>query len=151
MLLGATNQKELELFERLGKVALTTEDILSGGGVRRLAAVLQSMRTEPFDETSGSIEDIDIGDGGTLAEDVVRTLTGMLAQAASNLTLASAAWDGVYICGSVATAWWQQADLSEFRSKFIGRSKMCCELERTPIGLITEEHPALIGLANMKV
>jgi glucokinase len=151
MSLGATNHKELELFERLGKVDLTTEDVLSGSGVRRLATILQSMWMETLGETSGSIEDFDLGDGGMLAEEVVRTLTGILARACSNLTLTCAAWDGVYICGSVATAWWQQADLSEFQRKFVGRSKMCCELERTPIGLITAEHPALIGLANMKV
>jgi glucokinase len=151
MLLGATSRQELELFERLGEAACTTEDIMSGNGVQRLAAAVQAERTGLLPGADGVIENFDLGNGSDLASEVVRTLTGLMARACSNLVLASAAWDGLYICGSVAAAWWQHADLSEFRSRFVGRSKMHGKLEATPVGLITAQHPAFIGLANLRV
>jgi glucokinase len=151
MQLGAASRQEFELFERLGGGACMTEDIISGNGVRRLAAAMQAERTGSLPIPDRGIENFDLGDGSDFASEVVQTLTGLMARTCSNLTLASAAWDGLYVCGSVAVAWWQHADLSEFRRRFVGRSKMRDKLEETPVGLITAEHPAFIGLANLRI
>ena len=41
--------------------------------------------------------------------------SAFLARAAASLVLAATAWDGVYLCGSVALAWAEHADRPAFR------------------------------------
>lgn len=129
MRLAADNAEELALFSKLEIGQATVEDILSGGGLQRLQAHVAEARPE-------------FG---------YQYFTGFLARACADLVLASAAWDGLYLCGSVATAWWQRADLDEFRRLFVGTSKMSHQLRATPIALIDAELPALIGLAHLNV
>lgn len=133
MVLGAMDNRELDLFQRASDKDMTVEDILSGDGVRNLARLLGMSDASPF--ASGSTE----------------IVTRILARVSASLTLASAAWGGLYFCGSVATAWWQVADRSVFRDHFCGRSRMRDQLEMTPVGLIKTDHPAFVGLANLKV
>lgn len=131
MSLGAMDSSELELFRQLSSKAMTVEDLLSGDGVRKLASHLGGTDANPFSSGSSQI------------------LTRVLARVSANLTLASAAWGGLYFCGSVATAWWSMADHSEFRHHFCGTSKMHDKLEKTPVGLIKIDNPAFVGLANL--
>ncbi len=133
MVLGATNSEELELFQKFSGADLTVEDVLSGPGVRQLDDALGNAETDHVSSSAFGL------------------MTPILARVSANLTLSSAAWGGVYFCGSVATAWWQLADLTEFRRLFCGNSKMTSRLEAVPLGLIQVEQPAFVGLAQMDI
>lgn len=160
MMLGALDAEELGFFERVGLNAPTIEDLLSGEGVRRIASLYlehrvneQPLRVETathpgIDE--GASADFDLADGSAAAGETIERLTAIMARVCSNLVLASAAWDGIYMCGSVANAWWQHADRRAFRRMFAGHSKMQRLLDRTPVALITLDDPALLGLANFR-
>lgn len=133
MELGAINSGELELFRQLSDQVVTVENILSGDGVRQLARL------------SGAANGKQQGPGSS------EITTPILARVSANLALASTAWGGVYFCGSVATAWWREANHSDFRRHFCGSSKMRDRLEKTPVGLIKTAHPAFLGLANLVI
>lgn len=135
------DDEERALLDALGIPDLTVEDVLSGAGVRRLA--------EGLGAAAG--DRIDLADASPLAAAVAGCMTRILARTCSNLVLASAAWDGVYLCGSVAEAWWRSAERDAFRSGFVGRSKMSHRLAATPVGLITAGTPALIGLSRIRI
>ncbi|MCB1509966.1 MAG: glucokinase [Hyphomicrobiaceae bacterium] len=144
MVFGATGRDELNLFRQISEHALTHEDVLSGPAVRRMASVFAATHG-----TSRIAPDFDLADDSQVARQTVERMAELLARACRNLTLASAAWDGVYLCGSVAKAWWQRADLAAFRRQFASDSKMQHLLDRTPIGLLSGDDPALIGLSKL--
>ena len=64
-----------------------------------------------------------------------------------NQVLAVAAWDGVFLCGSVARSLVNTADLAILRQAFEGTGRMSGWMKRVPIAFLTEEYPALAGLA----
>jgi glucokinase len=131
MTLGAVDDAELAIHAQIGAGPLTIEDVLSGDGIVKLRALLQKQ-----------------GDDATQAD----AWFGMwLARACANLVLASASWDGVLLCGSVASAWWRSADFEAFQNAFAGTSAMRDRLRRTPIGLIQHDWPAFVGLSNLEI
>ncbi len=143
MFLGAISQDELDFFGAASTKAPTYEDFLSGPGVRLIASVFAGS-SDPAQRAL----DFNLADDGPAAKQTIERMTVLMARACRNLTLASAAWDGLYLCGSVAKAWWQQADLKAFRRRFAAHSKMQMLLESTPACLLSVSDPALIGLAN---
>ncbi len=123
----------------------TVEDYLSGRGVRELAA------KQAAPGHSSAHLPISIDADSPEAIDVRKAFATMLARTAANLVLATSAWDGVYLCGSVATAWFQVGDHEAFRRCFNGTGPMADRLAATPIALITHDLPAFIGLARIDV
>ncbi|MGI9523628.1 MAG: ROK family protein [Hyphomicrobiaceae bacterium] len=148
MSLGATTPEDFEVIRSLRLSHVSVEDILSGGGVRRLASVdgiIDGHQGTPI----GEDDDFDLLVDTASAGRVIEIFTRFLAQTSANLVLASASWDAIFICGSVATAWWQRADLGAFRRIFASHSRMGEQLAQTPIGLIKAKYPAFIGLTHV--
>jgi len=81
----------------------------------------------------------------------VRIFSDVFAQALGNLVLAVAAWDGVFVFGSVAREWARIADHSRFRSIFEDKGAMQQHLTRVPIAIVTAEDVTLAGLAAIPV
>ena len=66
---------------------------------------------------------------------------------AGDLTLATSAWGGVYLCGSVATAWAAIADVGRFRAEFVRKGPMRTRMLKVPTAVIRRDNAALFGLA----
>ena len=138
---------ERALVSALGYDSPTFEDIVSGNSVRRLWSAVSDCKAGI---TMGNADDkFDFATTDPISKEVLRYFSAFLARATSNLVLASTAWDGVYLCGSVATAWSKSADYAEFRRAFTGSGRMRHRLAQTPIGLIRHELPAFVGLAHV--
>ncbi len=73
--------------------------------------------------------------------------SALFGQVCGDLVLATGAWAGVYLTGSVATAWSHAADIEAFRAAFCDKGPMSARMVRVPVHLIVAEHPALRGLA----
>jgi glucokinase len=68
-----------------------------------------------------------------------------------NLVLATGAWGGVYLCGSVASAWCRTGDLSSFRAAFQNKGRMSDQMARVQVSQIVLPHPALVGLTAIEL
>jgi glucokinase len=66
-----------------------------------------------------------------------------------NLVLATGAWGGVYLCGSVASAWCRTGDLSSFKAAFQNKGRMSNQMARVQVSEIVMPHPALVGLTTV--
>ncbi len=73
--------------------------------------------------------------------------SALFGQVCGDLVLATGAWAGVYLTGSVAGAWSQAADMDAFHAAFCDKGPMSARMARVPVHLILAEHPALKGLA----
>jgi glucokinase len=149
MHLGCSNARELALLAALGQENTTVEDILSGDGAHRLWHAIAAA-SGPIDaRPSDPVHALDFADTDPATNETRNVFSTYLARAAANLVLASAAWDGVYLCGSVALAWSEKADRGAFRQTFAAIPKMHDRLANTPIGLIRDPFPAFVGLASL--
>jgi glucokinase len=81
----------------------------------------------------------------------VALFTAILGRIAGNLTLATCAWGGVYLCGSVATAWADIADIGRFRDEFTRKGPMHARMLEVPTAVIRRDNAALYGLAMMPI
>jgi glucokinase len=122
----------------------SVEHVLSGRGISNLHAALskQPNLLPAADIFSQAGADPDCA--ATL-----RLFTRIAGNALGNLVLSSAAWDGVFLCGSVARSLAKSADLSVFREAFEGTGPRSAWLKRVPVALLTDENPALAGLAAL--
>jgi glucokinase len=121
------------------------EDLLSGPGLSRLtSAILQASPTNSGASTSDIFKP-DVQDPGI--RDTCLVFTDLLARLAGDLVLAGGAWGGVYLTGSVVSAWAKSANTKEFRRIFAAKGKMQSRMQHVPTRLITATTPALFGLS----
>lgn len=122
----------------------TIEDFVSGAGVGRLyTAHLSGARRE----TGRSADAVFAAVGrDPEAARSAAMLSRLLGRTIGDLVLATAAWDGAFLCGSVARAWLGVADVDAFRSAFESKGPMRDRMGRVPTFLINEPEPALMGL-----
>ena len=146
---ASANVDCLEILEELHGAPLTVESVLSGMGVQRVAAAIR--RCGGQDECLDTpLKPIDLTDVDPITRATHQLFSRFLAETAANLALASAAWGGVYFCGSVATAWARSVNHDQFSADFVGTTSMRHMLTATPIGIIEHELPSFIGLANIE-
>jgi len=123
----------------------TVEDVLSGSGVARLQARLAGGGAQ---QAAGVFADA-VRDPS--ARRTVELFTAILGRIAGDLALATCAWGGVYLCGSVATAWAGIADSERFRAEFTRKGPMRARMQRVPTAVIRRDVAALYGLAMMPI
>lgn len=127
----------------------TIEDFVSGAGVVRLhAAHLQEAKSEAG--RSADAVFAAVGHDPAAARTAVM-LSRLLGRITGDLVLATAAWDGAFLCGSVARAWLRVADIAAFRSAFESKGPMHDRMARVPTFLINQPEPALMGLTYAEV
>ena len=121
----------------------SVEHVLSGRGLCNLHAAISKAATP-----CAAAADI-FSQAGTdpHCAAALRLFTQIAGNVLGNLVLAVAAWDGVFLCGSVARSLAKTADLAVFRQAFEGTGRMSAWMKRVPVALLTEEYPALAGLA----
>lgn len=120
---------------------VSVEDILSGSGLARLAGGHSR-------QASGIFAEADRDQAAARAADLFTTTLGRVA---GNLALATCAWGGVYLCGSVASAWAATADIQRFRAEFARKGLMHARMLKVPTAIIRRDMAALYGLAMMLI
>jgi glucokinase len=126
---------------------LTVEDILSGAGIGRLytahAREVSAHRTA--DEVLSAVA------SDPAAARTAAMLSQLLGRITGDLVLATASWEGAFLCGSVARAWLSVGDLAAFRASFEDKGPMRARMSRVPTFLISAPEPALLGLTHAEV
>jgi glucokinase len=126
----------------------TVEDFLSGAGIGRLntAGARAAEAGAAHERTAEAI----FADAATdpVAARTVQMLSRLLGRVAGDLVLATAAWDGAFLCGSVARAWLEVADIGAFRAAFEDKGAMRERMTHVPTFAIIAPEPALLGLTH---
>lgn len=129
----------------------TVEDFLSGHGIFEYYKKL--------DKNGPAADSTDIfsaPDSDTAALRTRLQISAMLGRAAHNLTLAHAAWDGIYLVGGVIDGWAAAAIKDPaLLERFLGAydnpgpkpSPMHTQLHATPVAIIKRPQVALYGLS----
>ncbi len=136
------------LRERFGTV--TIEHVLSGSGLAALYEALcyvdgkTVIVPEQHHITTAALDGSD-----PIAAETVSLFLSILGTAAGNLALTTMATGGVYIAGGIVPACVSLVGKSPFRDSFLGASKMRPLLEPIPTYVITNEHPAFVGLVRL--
>jgi len=152
MTLGSSGTPEVDLTQvgtRIGGASI--ESLLSGKGV---AALYKRLAQADDGSIDAKIEAGDVlarARNDAAAARTVQLLTASFAWVAGDLALASAAWGGVYLCGSVALGWSAVADIDRFRVEFTQKGAMSSRMQEVPTVIIRRKDVALFGLAKMAI
>ncbi len=123
----------------------SVEDALSGRGLSNLhAALVEDALQYTAAEITRSASDPKFA--ATL-----RLFTQIVGDVLGNLALAMAAWDGVFLVGSVAKGYAHAADRAALREAFENKGPMKEWMKRIPLALIEKEDAALYGLAALSL
>ncbi len=123
MTLGAIEQRSGIEGAALG--AVSVEDRLSGLALS--GGTIQPFDRHPFSSAFGEL----------------------FGAVCGNVVLATGAWGGVSLCGSVAAAWCRTGEFESFTSAFRDKGRMSKRMERVPVSEIILAHPVLIGLTTV--
>lgn len=149
MTLGAVDADELGLIEEGGRGSV--EDLLSGRGVHTLYGRIASRRGAEARPDSCGSEIFARAHADPIAAETLQCFTRLLGRVAGDLVLASGAWGGVYLCGSVAQGWAAVADIDEFRSYFERKSVMSERMRGVFSGVIKPDDTPLVGLTYLPI
>jgi glucokinase len=144
MTLGAIDADELGLIDEGGHGSV--EDLLSGRGVLTLYSRIASRRGAGQLAGLCGSEIFTRAHADPIAAETLRCFTRLLGRVAGDLVLASGAWGGVYLCGSVAQGWAAIADIDEFREHFERKSVMSERMRGVFSGVIKPDDTPLVGL-----
>jgi glucokinase len=130
------------LWEEFGHVS--AERLLSGMGLELIHRALAGQRLSAPEITSRAL------DGSSIAcRETVETFCAVLGSVAGNVALTLGATGGMYIGGGIVPRLGALFTGSRFRERFEGKGRLSGYLARIPTWLITEEYPALRGVAAM--
>ncbi len=134
--------------KRFGYVSI--EHVLSGSGLKNLyTAIAEVDGIEGEIPEQHAITDAAIAGTHPACVETLSLFLSILGVVAGNLAVTSMAKGGVYIAGGIVPAITQFADKSRLRVCFTGESKMKGLLEPIPTYIITNEHPAFVGLLRL--
>jgi len=130
------------LWEEYGHVS--AERLLSGLGLELIHRALAGQRLGAPEITARAL------DGSSIAcRETVETFCAVLGSVAGNVALTLGATGGMYIGGGIVPRLGSLFTGSRFRERFEGKGRLSSYLARIPTWLITEEYPALRGVAAM--
>jgi len=130
------------LWEEYGHVS--AERLLSGLGLELIHRALAGQRLSAPEITGRAL------DGSSVAcRETVETFCAVLGSVAGNVALTLGATGGMYIGGGIVPRLGRLFTGSRFRQRFEGKGRLSGYLARIPTWLITEEYPALRGVAAM--
>jgi glucokinase len=130
------------LWEEFGHVS--AERLLSGPGLELIHRALAGQRLSAPEITSRAL------DGSSIAcRETVEAFCAVLGSVAGNVALTLGATGGMYIAGGIVPRLGTLFTRSRFRERFEGKGRLGTYLARIPTWLVTEEYPALRGVAAM--
>jgi len=132
------------------------EDVLSGDGLVKLAqrfAHQGAGLAQPGPASAREVFDTAREDDGRARACVLacETFARFLGCVAGDLVLATGAWGGVYLTGSVVDGWVASGRTAGFVETFADKGAMRARMQVVPVNVIECANPALVGLANMVV
>jgi glucokinase len=130
-------------------VDASIESVLSGSGLAELHARLAGGRGAGDSRIPANVLAESVRDAAVAR--TVELFTDILGRIAGDLALATCAWGGVYLCGSVAAAWSAIADTGRFRAEFVRKGAMRTRMQRVPTAVIRRDIASLYGLAMMAI
>ena len=130
------------LMEEHGHVSC--ERLLSGGGLEAIHRVMQAEQLAAPDITARALN----GSSAACRESV-DLFCAVLGCVAGNVALTLGAGGGMYIGGGIVPRLGPLLEASPFRRRFEGKGRLQPWLARIPTWLITEDYPALRGVAAM--
>lgn len=129
----------------------TVEDVLSGAGVAKVYASLakNASHMQTASDAADTMADAVLARAGSdpIAAATVRLLSRLIGQVTGDIVLSTAAWDGAFLCGSVARAWLRIGDIDIFRAEFERKGSMSSRMARVPTYALLTDEPALLGLS----
>ncbi len=147
MALGAVDADELSVVEGFPSV----EHLLSGRGVQALYGRLAARSGAQMNGARSGAEIFASAGSDPVAAETVHYFSRLLGRVAGDLALATGAWGGVYLCGSVVQGWEAVADIGEFRSSFEAKSVMTDRMRSVYTGVIEMDDISLFGLTHLDV
>jgi len=130
------------LWDEYGHVS--AERLLSGLGLELIHRALAGERLGAPEITGRAL------DGSSIAcRETVDAFCAVLGSVAGNVALTLGATGGMYIGGGIVPRLGKLFTQSQFRQRFEGKGRLSSYLARIPTYLITEQYPALIGVAAM--
>ena len=148
--LAATTAAEFELCQSPHLHLQSIEDVLSGPGLEHLYShFCQQAGVAPAVRHSREI--FERLDSDTIARRSADMFTVLLARICGDLVLATAAWGGLCLFGSVIQGWHAHADIEAFRRHFAAKGKMSARMATVPVRLVTNHAAPLIGLASQQL
>lgn len=144
MTFAATTPGELELAQAEDPSFRCVEDALSGPGLVRLHA--HFLAKAGGGTATGEV--FDRVEADPAAGQAAEAFSALLGRICGDLVLATAAWGGLHLFGSVTRAWHARADAALFRRGFREKEKMTARMAGVPVHLVTNDLAPLIGLAR---
>ncbi len=140
------NEDEIRILQALWKDYghVSAERLLSGMGLELIHRCLSGERLGAADITGRALAGTD--------DDCLRTVAcfcGVLGSVAGNVALTLGATGGMYIGGGIVPRLGALFAGSDFRRRFEDKGRLSGYLARIPTYLITEQYPALVGVAAM--
>lgn len=142
MTLAGNSDLERQLIEP----SATVESFLSGAGITRAY-----VRLNGVGDAHDAAQVLARAARDDNAARVLHAATDILGRIAGDLVLATGAWGGVHLCGSVAEGLLAHADRARLRTAFENKGPMQERLQRTPMTVIRRENVALYGLAMLAI
>jgi glucokinase len=134
------------LRERFGHVS--TERLLSGPGLVNVHDALCRLdHVAVPGMTPQQVTEAALAGGDAQCVEALEMFCAVLGTAAANLAITLGARGGVYIGGGIVPRLGEWFDHSPFRARFEHKGRFSAYLAAVPTYVITQENPALIGLA----
>ncbi len=128
---------------------VSNEHILSGPGIINIYQSLCEIENQqPVFQTAQEICESASNSEDNLCVKSLDIFFEVLGQVAGDLVLTYNAYDGVYIGGGIAPRYSRLMEKSCFNLAFKNKSQHQKRLENTPIALIIEPYPGLVGANN---
>ena len=122
---------------------VSAERLLSGKGLELIHRALSGKQCGAAAITQAALE------GGADARRTVDCFCAILGSVAGNVALTLGATGGMYIGGGIVPRFGALLAQSAFRARFEDKGRLAAYLARIPTYLITEQYPALRGMAAM--
>lgn len=130
--------------------ATTVEDILSGRGVMALYRGLAKSRELPVDPELDPAAIFERCASDAAAAETVKLFSKLLGRVVGDATLATAAWGGAFLTGSVINGWETVCQHEDFRKSFESKGLLSERMRNIFVGIITHDDVALFGLSHLK-
>jgi glucokinase len=147
MSLGAVDAEQFRVLEGIP----TVEEALSGRGVLALYRHIAARRGAPMPDGRSGADIFASAASDTIAAETAQVFSRLLGRVAGDLVLATGAWGGVYLCGSVALGWAKVGDLGAFREAFESKGPMAGLMQGIYSGVIERDDINLFGLAVLGI
>lgn len=151
MAFAPADETEIEVMRRLAARhgRCSVERILSGPGLLELHRILADLAGEAsaLDRPEQVTTTAQAGDPAAMR--TLERFCAILGAVAGDVALACGARGGVYIAGGIAPTMLEFLERSAFRARFEAKGRFAGYLREIPTRVVTREHPALLGAANV--